>query len=273
MTGKTSIPVALTRAGLSAHLEEEILAGRLEAGTKLPSERQLADQYGVSRPVVREALRSLVEWDLVEVQPGRGAYVRRAQATDAAHRLDALLRRHQATPRDLVEARTMLECTAASLAAARAGMADLGAMESALTRFDDARGIVEQARYDLVFHLAIARAARNPVIETLFGSITGLTIEMMLRSLGDPAVTGSSVPYHRQIRDAIADGDGDRASALMARHLAVAAEMYGEDYERGLESVARRELERLLSPGVTLDDLLLVTASDGEGEDEGVGPR
>src|SRR5215213_6954504 len=100
---------AMTRAALADHLEEQILAGNLAVGAKLPSERQLAERFGLSRPLVREALRGLVERRLVEVEPGRGAFVRGAHATDAAHELGLLVRRHPATPRQLVEARTMLE--------------------------------------------------------------------------------------------------------------------------------------------------------------------
>ena len=268
MTGLTSQATSglLSRADLAAHLEDEILAGRLGAGTKLPSERQLADRFGVSRPVVREALRGLVERDLVEVRPGRGTYVRHARSTDAADRLGALYRRHQATPRHLVEARTMLESTAAALAAERATQEQVAAIERALVRFDSATGLIDQARFDLGFHLAIARAAGNPVIETMFGSITGLSVELMLRSLGDPAVARTAVPLHWAILDAIRHRDAERARAEMVGHLSVAASLYGDDYDRNLESVAQRELERLLAPSVTLDDLLAATTPNG-GED------
>jgi len=257
----------MTRATLSATLEAQIVSVRLSAGTKLPSERQLAERYGVSRPIVREALRTLVERDLVEIKPGRGSYVRDGRPAAAAGRLDALYRRSQATPRDLVEARTMLECTAAELAAQRATPEDETAIATALAGFDRAGSIFEQARYDMAFHLAVARASRNPVIETMFGSITALTVELMLRSLSDPDVTHLSVPYHQQIFEGIRNRDPVRARTAMARHLAVATSLYGDDYDRSIESVARRELERLLAPGVTLDDLL--AAVGAEGRDDG----
>lgn len=228
----------------------------MAAGEKLPSERELAERHGVSRPVVREAMRGLVERNLVDVVPGRGAYVRAARATDGAAGMDALLRRHQATARNVVEARTMLECTATESAATRATSTDIAAIEGALERFDRAEGLIEQARYDLAFHMAIAHGSGNPVIETMFGSITGPTIELMLRSLGDPVVTRISVPYHRAILDAIRARDPVRARAAMADHLAVAARTYGADFDRNLENVARRELARLFSPDTTLDDLL-----------------
>ncbi|MGH2561115.1 MAG: FadR/GntR family transcriptional regulator [Thermomicrobiales bacterium] len=252
----------MTRDTLAAHIERHIMAGDLTAGEKLPSERQLSDHYGVSRPVVREALRSLVERKLVEVQPGRGAFVRRARFSDAAGRLEAIFRRNQATARDVVEARTMLECTAASLAAQRATATDLAALETALAQFDHATDIIEQARGDLTFHLGIVRAARNPVVETMFGSITGLSVELMLRSLGDREVARVSLPYHRQIADAIRAHDPEQARTLMAAHLAVAATLYGEDYDRGIESIARREVQRLFSPGTTLEDLLAATIEE-----------
>ncbi|MGH2615696.1 MAG: FadR/GntR family transcriptional regulator [Thermomicrobiales bacterium] len=266
MTGKTSLG-APSRAEVFLRLEEEIRTGRAEAGMKLPSERELAERFGVSRPVVREAMRGLVERGLVEVHPGRGAFVRTARATDAAVGMDALLRRHQPTPRDLVEARTMLEATTAALAATRASIDDLAGIADALDRFDGASGVIEQARYDLAFHLAIARAAHNPVVETMFGAITGLTIELMLRSLADPEVTRASVPYHHAILTAIRARHPEEARTAMTAHLEVAATTYGADFDRSLESVARRELARLLDPGVTLE-ALLASVPDGRGNGE-----
>ena len=323
MTGQTTYASAhMSRGELAADLEARICSGELLAGTRLPSERQLAERYGVSRPIVREALRTLVERGLVEVLPARGSFVRGARPTDAAGVLDAHYRRSQATPRDLVEARTMLECTAAALAAERATADDLEQIDAALARFDRAGSVVERARYDLVFHLAVARAAHNPVIETMFGSITGLTVDLMLRSLSDRAVTDASVPYHAEIRDAIGARDPERARydlvfhlavaraahnpvietmfgsitgltvelmlrslsdravtdasvpyhteirdaigarnpqrarQAMMQHLTVATRFYGEDYETSLESLAQRHLARLLEPGSTLDRLL-----------------
>jgi GntR family transcriptional repressor for pyruvate dehydrogenase complex len=171
------------------------------------------------------------------------------------------------TPRDLVEARMMLECTAAELAAQRATPADHDAIGATLKQFDQASGIIEQARFDLAFHLAIARAAANPVIETMFRSITSLTAELMLRSLSDPTVTRVSVPFHQKIYDCIRAGDAARARDAMSQHLAVATRHYGADYNQNLEAVARRGLERILSPGVTLEELLTATVVPDEGTD------
>ncbi|HEY8448401.1 MAG TPA: FCD domain-containing protein [Thermomicrobiales bacterium] len=266
MVGQTSqSALHLSRGELAALLEGQILSGELPVGTRLPSERQLAERYGVSRPIVREALRTLSERGLIAVLPGRGSFVRQARATDVASQLDALYRRRQATPRDLVEARTTLECAAVEMAAARATSDGLRAMERALHGFERSQTVVERARYDLAFHLAIARASGNPVIETMFGSIATLTFELMLRSLSDPNVTRASIPYHHDIVHAIQERDAARARAAMAAHLAVASALYGDDYDRSIESVIPMWLARTVAPGVTLEDLLPSLEEEGDG--------
>lgn len=252
----------MSRSALATHFEAQIIGGNLPAGTKLPSERQLAERYGVSRPIVREVLGKLAERNLVEIMPGRGSFVRDPRSSDAAGYLDAHYRRSRATPRDLVEARTMLERTAAGLAAERATAEDLAAIERSLTAFERGVDIIEQARHDLAFHLAIARAAANPVIETMFGSITNLTLELMLRSLADSEVTRTSAPFHRRIADAIKDRDAAGAGRAMTAHLDVASRLYGDDYDRSIESVAQREVTRLFSPGVRLADLLAIALAE-----------
>ena len=257
MTGMTSLTNApVSREAVAEYLEHQIVVGRFVPGERLPSERHLAEELRVSRPIVREALRVLVERNLVEVLPGRGAFVRTTRPVDAANRFDTIYRLGNATPRDLVEARTMLECTSAALAAERATDFDLEALDAAVTGCERSRTIVDKARYDLAFHLGVARAAQNPVIETMFRSISALTIELMVRSLSDSAVTNESLPYHTEIMKAIRARDPGRARVAMADHLAVASRHYGPDFEDSVESVAKRQLARLFAPGVTLEELL-----------------
>jgi GntR family transcriptional repressor for pyruvate dehydrogenase complex len=242
-------------------LENQILAGDLRDAEKLPSERRLAETFNVSRPVIREALRTLSERGLIEVVPARGAYVRAARTGDATRPLDVLFRRRQVTPRQLVEARKMLECQASFLAATRAEDVDLKIMELALARFESSADLLEKARYDITFHLSIARAAHNPVIETMFSSIAGLVAGLMLRSLGDPNVSRSGVPYHREVYEAIRVNDGEASRSAMIGHLLVAERMYGKDYDRSLASLARQELSDLINPYETLEGLLLEVGS------------
>ena len=90
----------------------------------------------------------------------------------------------------------------------------------------------------------------------MFGSIAGLTFELMLRSHADPKVTRRWLPYHRRIVEAIEAHDPDEAEAAMLAHLDLAATMFGEDYDRSVDDLARRELRRFLGPDTSLDRLV-----------------
>lgn len=249
MTGKAETDtggLAPDTAGLLERLELEVLSGRTPAGSRLPSERELANRFGVSRPLIREVLRNLQARGLIVVTPGRGTFVRDFRWEDAVRPLDTIYRRQHPTPRDLVQARMMLERETARLAAENADDQDLAAMAAALTRFDQSHDIVSQARADIDFHAAVAQASRNPVIETMFGSITPLAFELMLRSLGDPTVSREGVPYHREILEAIRSGDAEKAQEAMNGHLMIALHTYGHDLDRSLDLVAQRKIEQLL---------------------------
>lgn len=234
---------------LAQRLELELMSGHPPAGSQLPSERRLAERFEVSRPVIREVLRSLEERGLIAVAPGRGTFVRAFRWEDAVRPLDTIYRRRQPTPRDLVEARMMLERETAALAAEHADDADLSAMEGALKSFEDSRDIVARARADIDFHAAVARASHNPVIETMFGSITPLAFELMLRSLGDPTVSREGIPYHREVLEAIRVHDSQRARDAMGGHLTIALHTYGQDLDRNLDLVAQHKIEQLLDRG------------------------
>jgi GntR family transcriptional repressor for pyruvate dehydrogenase complex len=246
----------MSRDALASRLEKELTGDGARPGTRLPSERQLAVRYGVSRPFVREALRSLVERGLIEISPGRGAFLRAPRLSDAARPLDAFYRRQNATPRDLVEARLMLEREAAGLAAERAEPHELEAMDRVLQRFDRTGDLIERARCDIAFHGLLARMSHNPVIETMFSSIAALTFELMLRSLSDPEVSREGLPYHREIADAIRGRDPDHAREAIEGHLVIAQRLYGQDFDRGIDLVARRELERVFGYPVSLEAIV-----------------
>jgi DNA-binding FadR family transcriptional regulator len=244
------------RDSLAGYLLDEILAGRIAAGAKLPPERSLAERFGVSRPIVREVLRSLAERGFVEILPSRGTYVREARPSDGARSLDTSYRRRNATIRELTEARLMLETYAARLAAVNATEVEIAAMRRCLDDFAAAGHVLEQARLDLAFHALVVRASHNTVIETMYASITSLTFELMLRSLSDRQVHQAGTPLHENVWQAIHDRDPDRAESAMQDHLDVARRLYGSDFERSVDQVAQRELQRLLGPSASLEGIL-----------------
>jgi GntR family transcriptional repressor for pyruvate dehydrogenase complex len=246
----------LSRQDLVDLLTDQIMDGEIPAGGKLPSERHLAETYALSRPIVREALRSLQERGLIRIAAGRGAFVRTAESTDLARPMDSLARQRGATPRHLVEARAMLERQAAALAAQRAGKAEIAALERALEAFEGARNVLDRARGDLAFHALIAKASRNPVIETMFGSIAPLVFELQLRSLDDPVVVAQGGPLHRVVLRAIAARDAEGAAGAMHTHVTLAVDLFGEDLDTTLDTIARRKVARLLGPDTRLEDVI-----------------
>jgi len=243
----------LTRSDVSMQLETEILGGGLEPGTRLPSERELAHRFGVSRPLVREALRSLVERGLVEISPGRGAFVRAASTTEAARPLGSHYRRQNITVDHLIEVREVIEPAAARFAATRATEAEIDALREAVERNAAAETVLERARWDLTIHRLVARMSHNPVIDATFESIATLVFELMLRSLSDSEVVAASAPYHLAVYEAIRDRKPDAAYDAMLAHHESGRLLYDADLDASLDVVAERELARLLGPGASLE--------------------
>jgi GntR family transcriptional repressor for pyruvate dehydrogenase complex len=236
-------------------LADRVRSGTLAAGDRLPSERQLALELGVSRPMVREALRSLTERGLIRVEPARGAFVRGDSGSRPYPPLDLEYRRRGTTARQLSEARSMLESEAAALATEHSTAGDLAELEAALVRLEASATPLDRVRNDLAFHAALVAASHNPVIETMFSSILGLTVELMVRSAGDPEIVRQSNPYHRIAYEAIRDGDAAAARAAIRAHLDIAASTYGDDYDRSLDTLAARAL-RLIGSQAGLEEFL-----------------
>jgi DNA-binding FadR family transcriptional regulator len=226
----------LRKSEIIRRLELRIVEGEFVSGQKLPSERELAEEYGVSRPVIREGLSGLVERGLVEIQAGRGTYVREVAVDELSRSLNRVAARTGITTRHLVEARLMVEVTAARYAAATPERS-LEVLEEALIRHENAHSLVDRASTDLQFHEAIATASGNPVIALMFGSIRAQVYSLMLRSHSDPHVRDVGDPQHRKLTDAIRAGDAELAGALMADHLSLALSLFGDDVDRPISEM------------------------------------
>lgn len=190
---------------------------------------------------MREALRSLGELGLIDTHAGRGTFVRPSAAAGVHRQVGLAIRRRGVTAAQLSEARIVLESEVAGLAAERATPEDIDRLDGALLDLEAAHGIGHVQR-DLAFHLAIAAAAHNPVIEMMLESIAPLTVALMTRSVGDPEVMRRSQPYHGLALDAIRKRDPVAARAAIVAHLTVARDLYGDDYERSVDSLAQRAM-------------------------------
>ncbi len=248
-----------SRRDLVSALTDQIRRGNFAAGTLLPSERVLAEEYGLSRSMVREALRTLSERRLIDIVPGRGSVVREASVSDAVEHLIKIFDHGRVTPRILIEARAMIETTAAGSAAMRATTVEIDTIVRARRACDGANTLLERVSWDLAFHLAIVRAAGNPLVETMFRAIQPYVVEILLRSLTDTEVTYQGLVFHERIATAIAERDSDAATAEMQRHLTLGLTLFGSDIDRNLNLVARDALESLVSDTVTFEDLMRLT--------------
>jgi GntR family transcriptional repressor for pyruvate dehydrogenase complex len=198
---------------------ETILSRRLEPGDRLPSERELGEQFGVSRTVVREAVRALVAKGVIEVRSGSGLRVAAVDASAVRESMSLFLRGATLDYEKVHEVRKMLEVHIAGLAAARSTDPDLRELIVACERMEAAIDDVEEAsQLDLEFHRAIARATHNELYLVLMDSIGESLIEIRRANLagGSARVT---LDLHRSILDAITAHDVEGARMAMSEHL------------------------------------------------------
>ena len=202
-------------------IEQAILKGELIQGSQLPAERDLAEQFGVSRTAVREAIKALQEKGLVDAFPGRGTFVTNGTSNSLRRSLDRIVKSEDSDGGAyLVEVREILEPEIAALAAVRADYQDLAAMREAVDAMNSAgRDPDAYIEADLDFHLALAEAAANPIVLSLIDSIVGLLREQRMRISRVEGGPERGQHYHRSILEAVERHDSQGARAAMQAHL------------------------------------------------------
>jgi GntR family transcriptional regulator, transcriptional repressor for pyruvate dehydrogenase complex len=224
---------------LQSVLEEFIFSAKAKPGDRLPSERKLASLFSVSRQTLREVLRSMEGQGLITVQAGRGSYIQ-DQTKAGPYRVIAAARQGSVTPADLIEARLMIECAAAGLAALRRTDEDLAVLwELCNEHMKPTTDANESAIADVKFHERIAEASNNPVLLILFGSIKNLVFGTITRSLTDHTISNLGVPLHHKVVEAIEARDSVKAQELMKQILLIGEEKYGDDLHLPLAKVLR----------------------------------
>jgi GntR family transcriptional repressor for pyruvate dehydrogenase complex len=196
-----------------SELLDAIKAGRVRRGEKLPSERQLSEQLGVSRVSVREGLRMLELLEMIEVRQGRGAFVVSSDIRPSGRLLRHWLRAHRDEVLELLEVREALESTAAFLAAQRGARVEVPEEIDA----GDLQALVDQ---DLKFHGSIASASGNPVLASLISELNGTLTESRFAMFAISGRPKRSHSDHLAIANAIRAGDGTAARAAMQAHIA-----------------------------------------------------
>lgn len=215
-----------------AFLRERLLAGSLKPGDRLISERELASQLGVSRPIVREGLRALTMLGIVEIRDRIGTVVTRPDISVLNDFFTFALAQQADMPDDVMQARVAIECQAIRLACERAGIADFERLRRALAKIEqtideaDAGGMA-----DFDFHRAIVLSSRSETLNVLHTSMAGLlthshrTRRELVQSF--PSMKTYLIEDHRRIFEALVARDPERADATLRKHFEI-----GDEYRR-----------------------------------------
>ncbi|MBA2518134.1 MAG: FadR family transcriptional regulator [Chloroflexia bacterium] len=242
---------------IARRLVDYLLTGGVLPGERMPSERHLAEAFGVGRSAMREALKALTLLGLVEVRHGDGTYLKRDDSSLLPQVIEWGLLLGEQRTLDLVEARQKIETDIAGLAAARRDEADLTELRRLLARMEqlshqrgDPREFVD---VDVAFHLRVAEASRNTALRDILSGIQAL-LRVWIGRVIAAGHREASYQEHVPILAAIETGDVAAAEAAMDAHMRSAAGRL----ERALtEAQARGE-----SPGRRLgsDDASAVRA-------------
>ena len=220
-------PRRLQRTRLYEQVAEQIsqwiAENGLEAGDRLPPERELAVRLGVSRATLSQALVALEVVGVVAVRHGDGTVL--TDKAGSARIIDAI-RAHADRLPEVIEARDALETKLAALAAQRRTDADLAAIEAGLQQME--RDIEAGGRGvdgDELFHGAVTAAAYSPLLAQMMATIRQLIVETRIESLSQPGRPRDSLAGHRRIADAIRAGDPAAAASAMHEHVMLVSDV------------------------------------------------
>lgn len=216
-----------------AHLEAMIVGQELRPGDRLPTERELARQFGVSRTVVREAVTHLSAKSLLEAAPGGGALVKVPAFKDVSQSMTLLLRagEREVPGAQVHEVRRMLETEIAGYAAARRSSDDIDKLRQLLNEMDDLIERHDEASReklvanDVGFHAALARATQNPLFEVLLNSVADIMLTVRRLGLRIKDSRAGALSHHRAIFRAVEAGDESGARGAMVHHLTESEEI------------------------------------------------
>lgn len=208
---------------IAQQLIAHIRTSGLRPGDRLPPERELAGQLGVSRASLAQALVALEILGVVNVRHGNGAVI---VSLLSDKQVVQAIQAHASRLPDIIEARAALEVKLASLAASRRTQEDLDAIEAALVAMADdiaagGRGIEQ----DAAFHAAVTTAGHSSLLARLMHEISDLIVETRVESLSQPGRPAQSLAGHRAIADAIRACDAGAAAAAMEDHIVLVSDV------------------------------------------------
>lgn len=209
---------------VARRLLDEVMGGGHHPGSRLPSERRLAEGLGVGRSAIREAIAVLEVLGIVEVRVGSGTYVRGKISDLLPQAIDWGLLLGERQTHDLVETRQHLEIVTARLAAARATDGDVDLLHDRLERMrETADSFAAFTEADVDFHLEVARIAGNTVLRDILHSVRALLRVWIQRAVGADGDTAATLAEHVAVFEAVRLRDPDAAAAAMGSHMEAAS--------------------------------------------------
>jgi GntR family transcriptional repressor for pyruvate dehydrogenase complex len=192
---------------------------------KLPSEQELSGRFNVSRTVVREALKVLKERGLIQPRNGEGSYISRPKTDTISSAINRLVQMDNISNEEIHGIRVILETAAVRLAAIHARPEDLEHLEYALQQMS-IRPLTAEKRIqaDSDFHITIARASGNKLLELFVEVMTMLLRDYMIKGFPGPASIKLVINYHQKILEAVKNRNPEDAEEAMRSHLASARE-------------------------------------------------
>jgi GntR family transcriptional repressor for pyruvate dehydrogenase complex len=192
----------------------------LKLGDKLPPERQLCEMIGVSRPILREALKALQVMNIIDIRQGAGAYIKSLEPEDVVEHLDIVFHLDSSLYHDLYEARRVIEVSIASMAAEKIHDRELVLIEEnirqAAADIDNEQAFAER---DLELHEMILKAAGNRVIPVFMQSINKLALLIRQKTNAMPSIRKNTIKDHKAILRALKNHDPQESARAMERHI------------------------------------------------------
>ena len=201
-------------------LRDLILQGEFSAGERLPPERLLARELGVSRSTLREAIRALVVMNVLVSRHGDGTYVSSLEPDLLAEPFELMVSLSDESLFHLFEVRRVLETACAGLAAERISDEELVQFDRILEHSEAARDDPEELLdRDVELHTAVVRATRNPLLIRIMSGVGALALASRRRTISLPGVADRSLADHARIVSALRRRSPETARAAMEAHL------------------------------------------------------
>ncbi|WLD93820.1 FadR/GntR family transcriptional regulator [Alkalihalobacillus sp. AL-G] len=200
---------------------KDVQAGEFVYGEKLPSQEELANRFQVSRIVLREALSKLSAIGMISFYQGKGTYLNKADGRSyISPEFSSLIFHDINNLRSIVEARQIVEKETSFLAAERKTSNDLLEIERTIQGMRDSINDKGQfGKWDLEFHIAVAKASNNPVLQKIIMLLSDSYRSEVVKFLEIPGILEKVLNEHESIFENIKDGNGEGASLIMSTHL------------------------------------------------------